>query len=243
MLVKSQAVVLHQIKYNDSDSIVYLYSKDFGRISYLVANRRKKSALSQALFQPLSIIEYEGDHKMNRELQRIKEAQSIYAFQSIPFDPDKNIISLFLSEFLYRVLSEADANPMLFDYLVQSIEILDLCQKGTANFHLVFLIKLTRYMGFYPNTEDNHPGWYFDLQAGVFSPACPPHNAWLSPSDAQNFARLLRMNYENLYAFKFDRHERVALLKQMLNYYRLHLVEFPEIKSLSVLQSLYDDSK
>lgn len=239
MLVRSQALVLHQIPYSDAFSVVHLYTREFGRQAYLLTRSRKNSKLRQSLFQPLSLIEYEADHKGSRELQRLKEARSLFAFTGIPMDPVKNAIALFLSEVLYRALEERESNPALFDFLVQSVEILDLCREGAANFHLVFLIKLTRYLGFYPNLEDKAPGKYFDLQAGTFCSLQPSHRDWLSPEDAQGFAVLLRINFENMPAFRYDRYQRQRILRQTLDYYRLHLSEFPRIKSLDVLQELF----
>jgi DNA repair protein RecO (recombination protein O) len=240
MLIKAKAIVLHCQSYNDSTNIVHLYTEDFGRISYLVTkSHSKKSSLRSAYFQPLSLVEIEADHHGNRSLQRIKEVRSIFPFTGIPTDPVKNTIALFLAEVMYRSLREAEKNPSLFDYLLRSVQLLDLCEKGLANFHLVFLIKLTRYLGFYPNVEGQRPNWYFDLQGGCFVQMRPFHNAWLSPEQAEDFAQLMRMNFENLAAFRFDHRERVEILNQMMNYYRLHLTEFPTIKSLAVLQEVF----
>ena len=241
MLIKIKAIVLHCLAYNDTTNIVHLYTEDFGRMSYLASKpRRKKSNLKNAFFQPLSLVEIEADHQGSHQIQRIKEIRSIYNFSGIPYDPGKNAISLFLAEVLYRSLRETEKNTILFNFLSQSIQFLDLCEKGLANLHLVFLVKLTRYLGFYPNVEEQQPHWYFDLQGGTFTPTRPLHNAWLTPEQASDFARLMRMNFDNMYAFQFERHQRVEILRQMLNYYRMHLTDFPNIKSLSVLQELYD---
>lgn len=240
MLVKVRAIVLHCQSYNDSTNIVHLYTEDFGRISYLATKTHsKRSSLRSAFFQPLSLVEIEADHHANRSLQRIKEVRSIFPFTGIPVDPVKNTLALFLAEVLYRSLREAEKNPALFDYLLRSVQLLDLCEKGLANFHLVFLIKLTRYLGFYPNVEGQRPNWYFDLQGGSFVPTRPFHNAWLSPEQAVGFASLMRMSFDNLHAFRFDHRERVEILNQMMNYYRMHLTEFPTIKSLAVLQEVF----
>jgi DNA repair protein RecO (recombination protein O) len=241
MLIKAKAIVLHCLSYNDTTNIVHLYTDEFGRVSYLRAKPgSRKSSLKNAFFQPLSLVEIEADHHGNRSMQRMKEIRCLYAFTGIPFDPAKNAIALFLSEVLYRSIRESEKNPSLFDYLYRSIQWLDLCEKGLGNFHLVFLIKLTRYLGFYPNVENQQSHWYFDLQGGCFSPVCPPHNAWLTPAQANDFAKLMRMNFDNMAAFHFDRRERVEILRQMLNYYRMHLTEFPTIKSLSVLQEIFE---
>lgn len=241
MLVKSQAVVLRRIRYSDSDSIVCLYSRDFGRVSYLSSDRRKKSPLSPALLQPLSLIEYEADHKASRELQRLKEIKSDCPFLKLPFDPVKNTLSLFLAEVLYRVLGEAESNPPLFDFLRQSVQLLDLNEEGTANFHLAFLCSLTHFLGFYPNTENWRPGCGFDMQAGTWSDTRPAHNAWLNPQESEWLRKLLQLDYQHLGALQMNGGERTAALRKILDYYRLHLSDFPEIKSLDVLQECFSN--
>jgi DNA repair protein RecO (recombination protein O) len=240
MLIQVKAIVLHCQPYNDTTIIVHLYTEDFGRMSYLATkSRSRKSSLRSAFFQPLSLVEIEADHHGNRSLQRIKEIRSICPFTGIPLEPEKNAIALFLAEVLYRSLRETEKNPALFDYLLQSVQLLDLCEKGLGNFHLVFLIKLTRYLGFYPNVEGHHSNWYFDLHGGCFVPTKPVHNAWLTPAQATDFVQLMRMSFDNLSAFRFNHHERGEILSQMLNYYRMHLTEFPTIKSLAVLQEVF----
>lgn len=240
MLVASNAIVLHCLPYSDSTHIVHLYTEDFGRMSYMVRlSKGKQSGLKRALFQPLSILSIQADHKGSRQLQRLKDATTTYPFSSVPFDVIKSSIALFLAEVLYRSLRDTERNPDLFEFMSRSIQWLDLGDKGLANFHLVFLIKLTRYLGFYPNLENRREGWFFDLQGGVFVPNCPPHTAWLGPADALAFSRLMRINYDNMDTFGFEHGQRVRILRLMLDYYRLHLIEFPQIKSLDVLVDLF----
>lgn len=57
-------------------------------------------------------------------------------------------MALFLSEFLYRAVREEAENRPLFAYLQHSIIWLDECGGGFANFHLVFLMRLSRFWGF-----------------------------------------------------------------------------------------------
>lgn len=231
---------MHCLAYNDSTNIVHLYTEEFGRASFLVSNSQsKKSKLKRAYFIPLSIIEIESEFKGSRQLQRIKEVRSLYPFMHLPFDNSKSAVAMFLSEVLYRALRDNESNKALFEYLFNSVQLLDLCEKGLANFHLVFLIKLSRYMGFYPNLEGGKPGWYFDLSGGVFVQERPLHNAWLSPKDSEGFARLMQISFDNMHFYMFDHNQRVELLRQILNYYRIHLTDFPAIKSLDVFQDLF----
>ena len=107
MLCKTRGIVLHSIPYNDKYSIIYMYTEAFGRASYLVARSRgKKSSVSKALFMPLSVVEMEVEHLNKRDLHRIRETKLCYPLTEVFCNPVKNILALFLSEILFRVVKE-----------------------------------------------------------------------------------------------------------------------------------------
>ena len=240
MLFTTRGIILHVTPYNDNNSIVHAYTELFGRTSYLVARHRKRKMLvSYALFMPLSVIEMEVEHLKTRDIQRVKETKIFYPLSSIPSHPVKNAIALFLAEALYRLIRTNEADPKLFDYLTSSIRYLEILEQGIANFHLVFLIHLSRYMGIFPNAESYMPGVFFDLLNGVFTPQTPDHPHYLSKEESAVFSRLLRLNYENMTLHSFSGHERTTIIQHILAYYRLHFTDFPEIKSLAVMQSLF----
>ena len=240
MLCTTRGIILHVTPYNDTSSIVHVYTELFGRTSYLVARQRKrKTMVSYALFMPLSVIEMEVEHLKTRDIQRIKETRICYPLTSIPSHPVKNTIALFLAEALYRIVCAKEADPKLFDYLYNSIRYFEILEQGIANFHLVFLIHLARYLGIFPNVESYTPGVFFDLLNGIFTPQPPGHPHFLSREESIVFSRLLRLNYENMAAYAFSRKERLTIIHHILAYYRLHFIDFPEIKSLTVMQSLF----
>lgn len=241
MLSKTRGIVLHSIPYNDTYSIVYMYTEAFGRASYLVARRRgKKSPVSKALFMPLSVLDMEVEHLNKRELHRVKEAKLCFPLAEVFSNPVKNVLALFLAEVLFRVVKETEPDERLFDYLYRSICLLEEVEQGVANYHLVFLLGLLHYMGIFPNVEAHRAGYYFDMLNGEFIDHIPMHRHYLSREESAFFARLLRISYENMSLYGFSRQERVDIIERILEYYRLHLPEFAEIKSLAVMQSLFD---
>jgi len=241
MLQKTRGIVLHSMKYNDNSNIVEIYTELSGRASFLVnLPRSKKSAVKSVLFQPLSIIEMEADYRPTSNLHRVKEAKSYYPFSSLPYDPYKSAIALFIAEFLYRAVREEVENRPLFAYLVHSIQWLDEQDKGFANFHLVFLMRLSRFLGLYPNLEDYHDGNYFDLLNACFTIKKPFHGSFIEPDEASRLVKLMRMNYDTMHLFAMNRVERSRCLLIINDYYRLHLPEFPALKSLDVLKELFD---
>jgi len=241
MLHKTKGIVLHSLPYNDKYMIVTMYTEEFGRMAYLTTNARSKKAnVSRSLMQPLSLLDLEVEHQNNRDIQRIKEAKSGLITTQLRFHPVKNTITLFLSEVLYRTIQEKEANQALFDFLCHSIRMLEIADAGVANFHLTFLLQLSAYLGIRPGNKSFKVNSYFDLVNGVFSETIPVHNNFLSKNDSIVFERLLRMNYENMALYTFTRHERAAIIRHILEYFRFHLADFPEIKSLAVMQSLFD---
>lgn len=241
MLCKTRGIVLHSIPYNDTYAIIYMYTEAFGRASYLVARSRgKKSTVSKALFMPLSVVEMEVEHLNKRELHRIRETKLCYPLTDLFCNPVKNVLALFLSEVLFRVVKDTEPDSRLFEFLYESIRMLEFAESGVANFHLVFLLRLLQYLGIYPNAESYAPGAYFDMLNGVFADRIPMHRHYLNREESIIFFRLLKISFENMSLYSFSRQDRVGIVNRVLEYYRLHLPEFTEIKSLSVMQSLFD---
>ena len=241
MLQKTVGIVLHTLKYNDTSNIVEMYTELTGRASFLVSvPRSRKAVVKSVLFQALSLIEFEADFRANTTLYKIKEAKAFYPFSSVPYNPYKSSIALFLAEFLYRAIREEAENRPLFAYLVHSITWLDECGEGFANFHLVFLMRLSRFLGLYPNLEDYHEGDYFDMLNACFVSIRPQlHSSYINPEESGRLIRLMRMNYETMHLYSMNRAERTRCLTIINEYYRLHLPDFPLLKSLAVLQELF----
>lgn len=240
MLTKTQAIVLHAIKYGETRLIVDMFTKVFGRQAFIVSiPKTPKGKVKKQFFQPLTILEIETDIRPRQQLQKLHDVRLAAPFASIPFEPDKLAISLFVAEFLYYALRSEQRNELLYEYLENSIVWLDGQQSSFANFHLVFLLRLTRFLGFYPNLDDYKDGDYFDLRESVFMPVPPVHRDFLHPEEAQKVQLMMRMDFPTMHLFRMSRQERNRLLEVSLKYYRLHLPDFPEMKSIEVLQALY----
>ncbi|MDR2844354.1 MAG: DNA repair protein RecO C-terminal domain-containing protein [Candidatus Symbiothrix sp.] len=240
MLYKTRAVILYQMNYSDVYTIVHVYTEAFGPVSYLTAKSKSKTTrVPKSFFHPLAVVDLEVEHQNLREIQRIKEAKPHFPLFSILTEPVKSTICIFLAEVMAKVLKDKQPDALLFDYLLQSIRILELSENNYANFHLVFLIRLSRFIGFYPDNSEYRKGMVFDLQNGIFIPHKPYHIQFLNPDESEVFHHLLRMSYENMSQFQFARNERKDILYRILEYYRLHLSSFSEIKSLEILHEVF----
>ena len=240
MLVKTDAIVLHAIKYGETRMIVDVFTRIQGRLSLIVSiPKSPRAKIHKQFFQPLTILEAEIDVRPHVQLHKLRDVRLSTPFATIPFHPHKLAISLFIAEFLFYALRSEQRNDPLFEYITSSVQWLDSQTDRFANFHLVFLMRLSRFLGFYPNLDDYQAGDCFDLRESVFCATPPLHRDVLLPAEADKLQLMMRMDYPTMHLFRLSHHERDRLLEVAIVYYRLHLPNFPELKSLGVLQELY----
>jgi DNA repair protein RecO (recombination protein O) len=239
-LEKTKGIVLHHIKYGDTSIIAYLYTEKFGRQAFMVNGARSKKAnLKANLFQPLFVHNLEIYYNQKRDLQRIKELKNIKPFRTIPYDIVKNSISLFLAEVLYRCLREQESGNQLFNFLLNSIELLDTLEEGAVNYHLLFLVQLSRFLGFYPNDNRSSDSEWFDLQDGNFCNSKPVHNHVINKDYLDLFDVLRNTSMTKPEALVLTKLQRDYLLDKLIEYYKLHLGHFGDIKSVEVLKTVF----
>ena len=242
MLTKTEAIVLHSLKYGEGRIIVDMFTREQGRQSFIVSTPRSdRSRIKKQYLQPLTLLQLECDLRPQVQLQKLRDASLLTPLPSLLSDPKKLTFGLFVSEFLYHALRGEQQNVPLFSYVRSSIEWLDGCQEAFANFHLVFLMRLSRFLGFWPNLED--AGDYFDLRSATFCATPPGHQDYLMPQEAGRIRLLMRMDFPTMHLFRLSRVERARILEILLLYYRLHLPAFPELRSLAVLQELYNEKQ
>jgi DNA repair protein RecO (recombination protein O) len=236
MLVKTKAIVISSIKYQEKSLIVKCFTQAAGLKSYFVQNAfsNKKSTQKIGYFQPLTILEIEGNHKNKGALEYFKEIKLSTTYQTINTNIFKSTIAIFVSEMLHNVIQEEGENKDLFSFLENALLWLD-THADTSNFHLILLLETTKYLGFYPE-KGNTDLKFFDLSEGVFS----SHQGItsLSEQDTHLFKRLLDLKFDSNQRI-FSSNERQILLKTVLNYYNFHVEGFKMPKSLEVLTEIY----
>ena len=240
MLVTTEGIVLHFIKYGESSVISTVYTRDFGRQSYLVnAARSKKSKNKASLLQPLFLVDVVAYQKQSRELHRVKELKSNHPYQNIAFDITKSTQVIFLAEVLFKTIHEQEPFPEMYDFIKNALLYFDLLEEGAANFHLFFLFRLTEYLGFLPNTNKiGFDGW-FDYKKGEIVPFEPSHSFCANKELSEYLIMLSKVKIHELEKFNISRTTRDSLLTILLDYYQLHFDSLGEIKSMKVLREVF----
>ena len=236
MQIKTKAIVISSIKYQEKSLIVKCLTHSDGLKSYFVPNAfsTKKGNQKIAYFQPLSILEIEASHKNKGSLEHFKEIKLAHAYKNIPNDIIKSTIVLFLSEILHYSIHEEEKNESLFDFLESALLWLD-AHDETTNFHLILMLEMTKFFGFYPDNSESVFN-FFDCKEGNFT-AFEGTNC-LSEHETFLFKKLIDLKFDSDQK-GFAGVERQVLLKILLNYYLMHLDGFKKPKSLDVLKEVF----
>lgn len=239
MLHKTRGIVFKTTNYSESSIIVQIFTEKFGLQSYMVNGAKKpKAKINSNMLQPIHLLDMVVYHKNTGNVQRIKELKNSPLLQSIPYDVIKSSVALFLNEVLYKSIKQQSADENLFGFIFSAIEWLDHQNEGVANFHLLFLIQLTRYLGFYPDRDLSGEADYFDMKNGVFCKYKPDGVLYLSPPHTNNFTLLINCSFENILQITLSNDERRHLIQKILEYYTLHIEGFGNIRSHEVLEEV-----
>lgn len=236
-----QGIVLQSIRYGDTSLIVKIFTRDFGLRSYIVKGTFNRNSKTRAgLFQNLHLINYVEAGVPNRgNLGYMKDVQLTTVYQSIPFVMNKGAILMYVSELLTKTLTEQEQNEALYDFIVKSLNWLDLVEKDYANFPLFFTLELTRHLGYYP--KDNHEtGYCFDMMEGSFAHDYPLHPYYFDAEMAQLLSGLLNVGIEESCRFPIHISQRRELLEGLIVYMRLHAPMMNEFHSHEVLKTVLE---
>ncbi|WP_103068849.1 DNA repair protein RecO [Aquimarina sediminis] len=239
MIITSPAIVVHSLRYSEADLIVSLFTKTSGLRSYLLRGilKSKRGKLRSSLFQPLTILEIQAVHRDKGSLERIKEAKVKTMYKTLHTDYVKSALAFFISEVLKNAIHEEETNTALFEYLETTLLWLD-THNVVRNFHIAFLIKLTQYLGCYPDTS-NIESEYFNMLDGVFQ--SQSNNTYcVNGERVVQLKRFLGTTFEESMDIGLSKNVRSDILAMLLVYFELHLHGFKKPKSLSVLNEIFN---
>lgn len=239
MLHKVRGIVLKTTMYSESSVVAQVFTDKFGIQSYLINGVKKPRAkIPMNILQSLHLLDMVVYHKANSQIQRVAEARPSPIFASIPYDVIKNAIVQFLNEVLYKSIRQQHADENLFDFIYNAIAWFDHSAQAGVNFHLAFLLKLSRFLGFAPSSRLRDDQKFFDLQEGSFTSLRPSHPNFINNLEADYFIQLFTTPFEKINEIKIENIMRRFLLDKILVYYGLHTASFGQIKSHQVLEEV-----
>lgn len=238
---KARGIVLNTLKYGESSMVAHILTDVCGRRGYMVQGLGKgggRKGGKGALFQPMFLLDFVGIESSKTELDRLGEVSLAVPLQSIPFDVRKSTIALFMSELLYRLVREVEPNSPLFDYVYHSVVALDVMEEGVPNFHLWFMVGLSRFLGFYPSGEWRE-GDIFDIEAGCFSSTMPHSGLYINADNTRLLHTLMNTEASTLGTLQLSRLQRKDFIASLLAYFGYHLDTIHSISSLRILSEVF----
>ena len=239
MLAHTNAIVLSKLRYKDNDLIVKCYTEKLGVVSFLVrgALKSKKGASKAAYFQLLSQLQLVIAYKSNKNLHTIKEVKPNYIYSSLHSNILKSAVVMFLSEILASILQEEEENRVLYSYIETALLWFDTHTKS-SNFHLLFLLNLSKYLGFYPELENVNSA-FFNLKDGKFEDKSMGKYA-IQGENLLLLKTLLGTKFDGLENIKMNSSQRQSFLNMILLYFELHLGSFKTPRSVKVFNQVFN---
>jgi DNA repair protein RecO (recombination protein O) len=236
----TNGIVLHRFKYSDSKVIAKVFTEDFGLQSYMFFGAGSKKGRTQInLLQPFTPLSMQVYHKETSEMQKTKEVSLLFPVMNLTNDVIKSSLALFLSEFILKVIKESETDKDLFSFFMESVRSLNAVEEGVGNFHLIFLIRFTKFLGILPQNNYSESHGIFDMRSANFMIGRPTHEFFLNEELSRLLSVLHRKDLEDIPKSGINHHQRKLLLDGLIRYYNLHLDRPGKLKSLKVLTELF----
>ena len=220
MTYKTKGIVLNFIKFKESSIICKIYTESFGLQSYIVNGVRSSNKTKMSLFQPLTILDLVVYNKSSVNIQRLKEMKIDVIYMTNHTDIKKISVCIFLSELLSKILSNEPNQNQKFNFLYNSFLIYDGLEKNIKNFHIQFLLKLTKFFG---------------LQ---ISDSSQITKAYLNKKEQNDFVMdCISMDYNSKIHSNYS--ERNDVLNSLIIYFSQSLGVNIKLKSLQVLKEVF----
>ena len=239
MTASTSAIVLSKIRYKDNDIIVKIFTREYGAISFIVKGsaKSKKSKIKFVYFQELTIVNIQFNFNPSRNLQYIKDLEIKHHYSSSHTDLVKTSVIIFLSEVLSNIITHQKKEVELYDYIEESLIWYD-ANHLNSYFHLIFLIELTKYLGFYPDISNNHLQ-YFNLEEGIYEVSKTSKHS-IKDLNLDLFNHILGIKFDSNHLPALNSDEKMKVLNIIIIYYKLHINNFKELKSLDIIRNTYN---
>lgn len=238
MLVKTEGIILQNIKYADKKIILKVFTKQHGLVTFsAIASKSPTAKIKTASTLPLQLVELSFNLKANKDIQQLTESNLLYVWDDISKDFNKLTTVQFLNEVLVKCIKEQHPNEELFEFIVSSYKWFNESKENYNNFHVCFLFELTKFLGFEPHNNFNKENVYFDTREGKFTPVSLSFPLGFDKSQSETFLKIFDAN---LLGKPLGRGERNELLECLLAYYKMHVAGFNELRSISVLREMFN---
>ena len=233
MKYKSRAIALSYIKQGEGSIIARIFTEEKGLQSFIVKGVRAKNAKKKlGLFQPLQLLSINATYLTKNSLQYISEIALEHSQIFDGINMKKNLLSIFVAEVIAKVLLETEKDKTLFKFIWDLRIDLNSLEKINPNFPLIFLIRLSEYLGFSPSKEEVN-GVYFNMELGGFTNNNQQLKYYIEKDNSIYLRELLENKDINI-----PYQNRNQILLHLIQYYKLQHHELKNMTSHLIIESL-----
>lgn len=244
MILKTEGIVLRTMRYQENNLIATLYTREYGIRSFLITGfRSARSRGKHSYFQPLSIIDIIFFYRENRDLHKITDSKVNHLLLEAQTNPVKLSLGLAIIEIFFDTVKEEEQNEEMYQFLRQTIVLLDGSEKRLIQVFIYFLLHLTRFLGFFPNDEsEGMDRVKFLPREGIFLP-----DKDAGDEVAQMLRRFIYSTLDPLPAeescqqITFSSQTKKNIIKTLFEYYHLHIEGFKYPQTMKVFAELFGE--
>ena len=185
----------------------------------------------------MSLLDVVYSYKTDRSVQTLTEYKPSPHLVSSTADLRKSTILMFMAEVVGKSIREEVEDDAQFEFIDTSVQILEQMQAGLQFFHLAFMVKLSRIIGFFPNIDSSHS--FFDLEQGHSTAVRPVHRHFVAADEFSRIAFFADCPYNSLDTVQMPRQERDFMLETVLQWYGFRIPTMKDVNSYTVLREVF----
>lgn len=246
MLINTEAFVLKNRKYGETDSLLTLFTRKLGKVNVIAKGARRPKSTLLAGIQPFGYSEfvlYKG-----KSLYTVNQCESKRIFYGIREDLTRLTYGAYLLELVEVVTQEGQTNNRLFNLLGNTL--VQMTQEDVILPTLVraFELKLLICVGLKPHLKgcvscgstQFSPVRFSSEEGGILCPQCfsvDPHAMAVSETTIRLATFLMEKELRMVSKVRIKESLMMELKKLLKQYISVHLSQYP-FQSLDMLDKL-----
>jgi DNA repair protein RecO (recombination protein O) len=155
MIKKSEGIILRVTPFSESDAIITIYSKNYGKKSFIIKGGLSKKSKKRVFIKEGYWIEFVFYEKSTREIQKLTDIHLVQYFFNIMNKPLGFCLLLTMIEIFREVIYEEEVPDIeLYNFLIQSIQALEK-NENMLDIWLNFHEELLAFVGYGKEVQES----------------------------------------------------------------------------------------
>lgn len=249
-MLKSEGIVLKELRYKDTSKILTIYTKEHGKVSVMARGAYRANSQLMSTTQVFAYSEYHFN--MGRGLIFLNQADLINSFYSIREIMERVTYGYYMLELVEKSLPEEQENEKIFLLLEKGLRILSKLDKNFLQFIIAYEIKFISFLGYKPNLErcvscnnSNLNNIRFSIsQGGIICSDCfniDPFAIYLNSETYETMYKLLYIPLERTDEI-ISTNDSIDKLHEILVKYILRNIDRKKFNSLKLMEEFDSES-